>query len=219
MENETLNIFDAERKHIGVATREEVHEVGHWHETFHCWFLCTKDEIDYIYFQIRSEIKKDYPNLLDITAAGHMLANETIYDGLREVEEELGIHISFNDLISLGIIKNCIITDTIIDKEFSHVFLYKMNEPSIEYALQKEEVSGIVRAEFHSFHEFCLGDKTEISIEGFKINPDGSEVSIHKTVNKSSFVPHQKSYLKSVARLIKENIISENQTVEGCSMD
>lgn len=39
MENEMLKVFNADRKQIGVATREEVHRIGHWHEVFHCWFV------------------------------------------------------------------------------------------------------------------------------------------------------------------------------------
>jgi isopentenyldiphosphate isomerase len=68
VENEKLKIFDEHRTQIGVATREEVHRIGHWHETFHCWLISKEGEIDYIYLQIRSDEKKDYPNLLDITA-------------------------------------------------------------------------------------------------------------------------------------------------------
>lgn len=75
MEKEKLKIFDEQRNHIGVATREEVHRVGHWHEAFHCWFISKEEGIDYIYLQIRSEEKKDYPNLLDITAAGHFIGS------------------------------------------------------------------------------------------------------------------------------------------------
>jgi isopentenyldiphosphate isomerase len=68
VENEKLKIFDEHRTQIGVATLEEVHRIGHWHEAFHCWLISKEGEIDYIYLQIRSDEKKDYPNLLDITA-------------------------------------------------------------------------------------------------------------------------------------------------------
>src|SRR5690625_3509946 len=69
---EMLNIFDDHKQPIGVATREEVHRMGYWHETFHCWFITLEGNQEYIDFQLRSPQKQDYPNLLDITAAGHL---------------------------------------------------------------------------------------------------------------------------------------------------
>jgi isopentenyldiphosphate isomerase len=105
MESELIKRFDEHGNQAGVATREEIHKMGYWHETFHCWFIGREEGIDYIYFQIRSGTKKDYSNLLDITAAGHLLAHETIYDGIREVKEEIGIDVSFNELVPLGVIK------------------------------------------------------------------------------------------------------------------
>lgn len=72
MEDEFLRIFDEDRNEIGIASRGEVHRLGYWHETFHCWFVTKYDDTDYIYSQLRSAHKRDYPNLLDITAAGTM---------------------------------------------------------------------------------------------------------------------------------------------------
>jgi isopentenyldiphosphate isomerase len=206
MENEKLKIFDKDRNRIGVATREEVHRIGHWHETFHCWFVNREDEVDYIYLQLRSDMKKDYPNLLDITAAGHLLAHETVHDGIREIKEEIGIDVSFNELVSLGIIEYCVIKENFIDKELANVFLYEYNSTLDEFTLQKEEVSGIVKVEFDDFYEFWLGKKEEIRIKGFEINNDGRKISIDKIVGKNKFVPHEKSFYESIVKLISEKI-------------
>ncbi|MFE4712635.1 NUDIX domain-containing protein [Paenibacillus sp. NPDC056722] len=103
MNSEILKIFDDNRNTIGVSTREEVHRLGLWHETFHCWFISREGNKDYIYLQLRSDQKKDYPNLLDITAAGHLLAHETVLDGIREVHEEIGIEVTIDELESLGV--------------------------------------------------------------------------------------------------------------------
>lgn len=202
MENEILKIFDEYRNEIGVATREEVHKVGYWHETFHCWFISRDNEKDYIYLQIRSDAKKDYPSLLDITAAGHLLVNETVNDGVREVEEELGIAVTFSELLSLGIINYSVKTGELIDKEFAHVFLHKSLHSFDGYELQSEEVSGIVRTEFQQFAELWLGRLEEIQIEGFEINSEGQNVSIYKTVTKNNFVPHENSYYEAIIHQI-----------------
>jgi isopentenyldiphosphate isomerase len=206
MENELLNIFDENRNHIGSATRQEVHKLGYWHETFHCWFISKDNEKDYIYFQKRSDCKKDYPNLLDITAAGHILAHETIKDGVREVKEELGIDVSFNELVPLGIIEYYAIQENFIDKEISNVFLYNSQKAFEDFTLQTEEVSGLFRADFKSFCELWLGERKDIFIEGFKINTEGNRVLINKIVDKSAFVQHELAYYERVLKLISEQI-------------
>ncbi|MGM9986137.1 MAG: NUDIX domain-containing protein [Bacillaceae bacterium] len=200
--DEMLKVVDEQRKAIGIASREEVHKKGYWHETFHCWFLKREKDNDYIYFQLRSEIKKDFPSLLDITAAGHILADETVSDGIREVKEELGIDVAMESLVYIGAIANCIVTDKIIDKEFGHVFLYMMPEPMEVFQLQEEEVAGIVRAEWKQFVELCSGKREDILVKGFVVHQDGQQKQIEKVVGKQGFVPHQNTYLEQLVEKI-----------------
>jgi len=206
LDTELLKIFDPEGNEIGTATRKEVHQKGLWHETFQCWLVEQGKDKDFIYFQWRSHMKKDYPNLLDITAAGHLLANETPKDGLREIREELGIEIQFDEMISLGIIHNSIQTEKMIDNEFSHVFLYKIKHPALEFKPQKEEVTGIVKADVRSFLDFCHGKSAEIWIEGYCMNSDCYKISIGRYADKTDFVPHEDAYLKTVAKLISDEL-------------
>lgn len=206
MENEMLKIFDENKHQIGIATREEVHRLGHWHEAFHCWFVSREEEKDYIYLQLRSDIKKDYPSLLDITAAGHLLAQETVLDGIREIKEEIGIDVSINELESLGVINYCVVKENFIDKEIAYVFLYRYNNTFEEFTLQKEEVSGMLKTEFDDFYELWIGDLEQISVKGFKIDSGGNRVLVNKIVERNQFVPHEISFYQSVVKLIKEKI-------------
>jgi isopentenyldiphosphate isomerase len=206
MEKEQLKIFDEYRNQIGVATREDVHRLGYWHEAFHCWFFSKEKGTDYLYLQLRSSTKKDYPNLLDITAAGHLLANETVQDGIREIKEEVGIDISFQELIPLGIIDYCVIREDFIDKEIANVFLYKSKKSFDDFTLQEEEVAGIVKAEFNHFTELWFGERETIQIRGFEIKKDGSKILIDENVGRNKFVPHQLKFYKTVIERIKEKI-------------
>ncbi|MFJ8065257.1 NUDIX domain-containing protein [Psychrobacillus sp. NPDC096426] len=206
MEEELLRIFDRNRNAIGTAPRHEVHKLGHWHETFHCWFISREEEVDYIYLQIRSDSKKDYPGLLDITAAGHLLANETVQDGVREVKEELGIGVSFEELVSLGIIDYSVTTGELIDRELANVYVYNCTLGFDDFAIQTEEVSGVVRAKFKPFSELWLGELEEIQIEGFEINKAGKRVSFNKIVTKNNFVLHEQSYYEAIIRGIDKII-------------
>lgn len=160
MHNEILTIFDEGGHRIGTAPREEVHRLGHWHETFHCWFINKTQEIPYIYLQLRSEQKQEYAGLLDITAAGHLLTHETVDDGIREVQEELGLELAFDELIPLGTIPYCMIKENLIDKERAHVFVYNNPYPLNDFKLQEEEVAGIVITKFADFRSFLAGRNT-----------------------------------------------------------
>ncbi|MEK4972294.1 NUDIX hydrolase [Niallia sp. FSL R7-0648] len=202
MSVEMIKIYDEQKNPLGITSRDIVHQKGYWHDTFHCWFLKNENNIDYIYFQLRSKVKNDFPNLLDITAAGHILANETVGEGIREIKEELGMDVSMEDLELIGVIKDCIITENFIDKEFGNVYMYRVNEEPV-YKLQKEEVSGIVRTKFKNFYDFVFDKRTEITVNGFIINTYDEKLEITKSVTKEDFVPHSGSYLKDVVTIIK----------------
>ncbi|MBT2684630.1 NUDIX domain-containing protein [Bacillus sp. ISL-37] len=204
MENELLKVFDQKGICIGTATRSEVHKTGHWHETFHCWFTERIDNEEFLFFQVRSLAKKDYPNLLDITAAGHILADESPVDGLREVKEELGIDLALEELHSLGMIKDSLNSPGFIDNELCHVFLYEQPQPFDNYKLQREEVSGIMMASLSEFEDLWFGKKKEMKVEGFLASVNNEKKSHSMLVTKKDFVPHEDTYIESVIKAIKK---------------
>ncbi|MFB1082692.1 NUDIX domain-containing protein [Jeotgalibacillus sp. JSM ZJ347] len=199
MESERLKIFNEQHQYIGEKTRAEVHEKGYWHETFHCWLV----EGDSLYFQLRSENKKDYPGLLDITAAGHLLAEETVRDGVREMQEEIGIQAPFEQLQPLGVIECTAEREGFIDREFAHTFLLKGTFSEADFDLEDEEVIGIVKTDLAAFHRLCSGEDDRIRIQGFKIS-EGNKITIDESVGKESFVPHQAEFYLTVLDRINQ---------------
>lgn len=208
METELLKIMDYKRNQIGIATRKEVHRLGYWHDAFHCWFVSEENEKNYIYLQHRSNSKKDYPNLLDITAAGHILSTETIEEGVREIKEELGINVSFQELVPLGEVEYSVTKPNFIDNEIAHIFLFENHKSFEEFSLDKDEVAGLYKAELNHFSEMVLGNRKEMFVEGFEINELGEKYFINKVVNINDFVPHQLSYYQFVIQKINERLIS-----------
>lgn len=200
---EVLKIFDEYKNEIGKADREEIHRKGLWHETFQCWFVEEVEGVEYIYFQKRSAEKKDFPNLLDITAAGHLMADETVHDGIREVKEELGMDVEFEELTLLGIIEDSITTTGFVDREFAHVFLYR-KEASDEFSLQLEEVSGMFKARFNDFEDLCNGKKKGVHVQGFIVDELGKKVAEEMDVSLDHFVPHGAEYWEKVTGGISE---------------
>jgi isopentenyldiphosphate isomerase len=205
-DKEMLKIFDKDKNYIGNATREDVHRLGHWHEAFHCWFISRDEDKYYIYLQLRSAIKKDYPNLLDITAAGHILSHETIMDGIREIHEEIGILVSHEELELLGIIDYCVEKENFIDKEIAHTYLYEYKQAFSDFVLQQEEVSGIFKTEFNEFYDLWTGRLDTIKLTGIIQHGEGSISEI--VVGREHFVPHYESFYQTIVDLIRHKIVS-----------
>lgn len=206
MDSEMIKIFDENRNPIGEATREEVHKQGYWHETFHCWFIQNEGDQMYVYLQLRSSDKKDYPNLLDITAAGHILAHETIVDGIREVKEEIGINVSMDELIRVGVIDYSVVKGDFIDKELAHVFLYLSVFEFNDFTIQLEEVSGIYKIRLEDFEQLWQGDLDRVNATGFEVNKLGERLLVERMVKKADFVPHENIYYETIIESIKKQV-------------
>lgn len=207
METEKIRIYDEHGKEQGVATRQAVHEHGYWHETFHCWVISRQGSKNLIHLQLRSEEKKDFPGLFDITAAGHLLADEATEDGIREVSEELGLEVSFEELTSLDMVKDQLELEGFIDNERCHCFLYRAPENVNDtYKLQQEEVAGMARIDFESFANLITGKEKEAEVEGFVMDSDGSKQAFRKTIGLKDLVPHSPAYFEQVAYLIRQEL-------------
>ncbi|WP_409295499.1 NUDIX hydrolase [Peribacillus sp. SCS-26] len=208
METELLRTFDNKGRPLGTADRSEVHKAGLWHEAFHCWLVSYEKDRHYIFLQKRSERKKDYPGLYDITAAGHLLAHETIEDGVREVREELGIKTELADLVPMGFIKYEVIKEErgFIDREIAYQYLYEGDFPYACFKLQREEVSGMVKAEWNSFYEFCTGMQDSFYAEGFEEDEEGTRREVSKNLGRAELVSHDPSFYQVVAGLIRNHL-------------
>jgi len=83
---------------VGVVDKDVAHREGLWHANIHVWIL---DREGAVLLQQRSPSKATLPGLWDISAAGHIRPGE---DGLREVEEELGVAVRADQLEQVGIL-------------------------------------------------------------------------------------------------------------------
>lgn len=206
MEKELLRIFDENYSPIGTAAREEVHQAGYWHETFHCWIVRTQGKQHTIYLQLRSQQKKDYPGLLDITAAGHLLSDETVQDGVREVQEELGIDVTYEELIPLGVIKYSLTQGSMIDREMANVHLCLSDTNLEDFKPQLEEVEGMMGADWVDFCKLFRGECTEITVRGFVVDQDGTRTTVTRQVSILDFAPHANNYYGTIIDLIGQQL-------------
>jgi isopentenyldiphosphate isomerase len=178
---EYLMIFDENHQKIGEKERGQVHLDGDWHETFHCWFW----KGQFIYLQRRSMEKQDFPGKYDITAAGHLASNETFIDGIREIEEELGLSLAFEQLTALGIFEDVIELDGFLDREFAHTYSYAYQDEPIRF--DDREVMDVV-----AVHR----DELMTLVEGRLRMIEGNSIMTNHLVQitQADLVPHHLTY-------------------------
>lgn len=199
---EMIKTFNGNHIHVGEAERSVAHAKGLWHETFHCWFVAELGGVPCVLVQLRSPLKESYPNLLDVTAAGHLESHEEPLDGVREVKEELGIEINLDHLTHLGI--KIEVQDEpggLLNREFSHVFLYQDDRPLDRYVLQKEEVSALIAIPVGEGLALLFDEQQSVTCEGITFGDDDAPVTFHPSVTRKDFVPLVDGYYQRVFTL------------------
>jgi isopentenyldiphosphate isomerase len=192
--DELLDILDEAGRPTGeVAPKSEAHQLGLWHRCFHCWISGSDPEGDYLLVQRRAAGKDTWPGYLDVTAAGHLAAGEKTLDGLREVEEELGLRVEPGRLVPLGTRRFETEIPGGCDREFHDVFLLFDPTPPEDLRLQAEEVASVLRVDLdavETLYETGTAPASEYS----------GENRVSKQISLADFVPHDGEDLRLVAR-------------------
>jgi isopentenyldiphosphate isomerase len=149
MDDELLDVFDERGWHRGAKPRAAVHRDGDWHLAFHLWVA----NPDGVLFQRRARDKASWPNHLDASAAGHLIAGEAIRDGLREADEELGAAYAFDDLESLGVHRVDEAEQSgFVNREVQHVFAIRDDRPLASWTgFDRVELDGLVVVDHDGF--------------------------------------------------------------------
>jgi isopentenyldiphosphate isomerase len=209
---EFIDIFDANLVQIGSEERNKAHFGAQWHKTFHCWIISSEDR-GKILFQSRSA-SVDFPHCLDISAAGHILAGENIDDGIREVQEELGINIVKSDLFTLGYRAEA--QDLLNGKknrEYQAVYMAKINMPLEDYNPQIEEVAGLYWVNLNDALNLFSGNQDEADIVGIRYdNRTDSYLKHERHVLLPDFLPRIQNYYLTIA-IMAERLLSGNSII------
>jgi isopentenyldiphosphate isomerase len=176
--------------------KSEAHRRGLYHRCFHCWIVSpgTGAAGPYLFVQRRAAQKENWPGRLDTTAAGHLSAGEAGLDGLREVEEELGISPEPDRLVPLGSrrVEQDIPLGT--DRELHEVFLLIESLDPGDVRLQKEEVEALLKLRLADVEHLYGGG--EIMAEEWTASGAVRQTS----VTLDEFVPNDDRYPLMVAR-------------------
>lgn len=171
---EYLDIYDEKQNYLGKEERNIVHTDALWHKTVHCWLY---DKNGNIYFQIRKKEGKLYT-----TASGHIMAGETVKQGFgREIEEEIGIKINYEEAIFVNIYK--FIMDKLKDdgsmfrdRAFSNVYVCEYYGKESDFNYDDNELNGLVRVNAHETLELLKKEKGKIKGDIIKKSKYGNIV-------------------------------------------
>jgi isopentenyldiphosphate isomerase len=195
---ELLDIYDDNLVWVGVKPRREVHRDGDWHRTFHCWVIRRdEDGSGHIIMQRRSESKATYPGYLDVSSAGHLLAGETAADGVRELEEELGLQVGFERLVPVGRRMTAYRFNDMIEREVADVFFCLHQQPLDAYQWQQEEVTGVASIPIDSALDLFSRKVASIQVDAVGLQAAAIPVTLQ------DFIPSLDQYVYKVYILAK----------------
>ena len=158
---EFFDVLDEQGNTTGkIKARSQVHKDGDWHKAVHIWIVNDKDDV---LLQKRSPNKDSYPNMWDISSAGHLTAGDDSLSGaIREIKEELGVDILPSQLALIGTRKSSSKPSaSFINNEFNDVYLLRLSLDLSKIQLQEEEVSEVKYIPIDDFrHMIKTRDKT-----------------------------------------------------------
>jgi len=142
MTDELVDICDENNNLLGFSKlKSEAHKKGLWHRAAHIWIYNSKGDI---LLQLRAKDKLIFPDVWDVSCAGHVSAGEEpIISAIRELNEEIGLIIKKEDLKFFKTVKIDVIFRKINNKEFYYVFFLKFDGDIQKLKLQDEEVQEI----------------------------------------------------------------------------
>ncbi|WJX32023.1 Nudix hydrolase 3, variant 2 [Trifolium repens] len=146
-EEERFDVLTKTGEKTGISKpRGQVHRDGDYHRAVHVWIFA--ESTQQLLLQRRASCKDSWPNLWDISSAGHISAGDSsLFTARRELEEELGVNLP-KDAFELIFVflQECVTNDgKFINNEYNDVFLVTTIDPipPEAFKLQESEVSAI----------------------------------------------------------------------------
>lgn len=161
---ELLDVYNANREHMGVADRNVVHAFGLWHKTVHCWIIIRgTDGRAKMVFQRRALKTSTTQGRLYTTASGHVDAGESLETSFtREIAEEIGLNAGAGQQIEPRHLYETVwVADmkrgdgtAFIDRVFCNVYFAEYNGGLSDFKFTDGEVESVVAIDLADFIEF-----------------------------------------------------------------
>lgn len=171
MSDEYFDILDASGNKTGeIISRDNAHSRGAWHRTVHVWILNQNGDV---LLQRRSADKDFFPNMLDISSAGHLLAGEDSLSGaVREIKEELGIDVKPEELRFIKTSKNSFnYKPGFMENQFEDLYILRTSLDAASIEIQKEELQDAFYVPYKEFKNMVAERHPELRMhdEEFEI--------------------------------------------------
>ncbi|GMA57430.1 hypothetical protein GCM10025858_19330 [Alicyclobacillus sacchari] len=150
----------------------------------------------------RRHLGKDTnPGKLDVSCAGHLAAGESPEDGVRELQEELGVAVSPQRLLKIGVARHQFRGNGVIDNEFSHVFVLRCHDVCDlhKFNVATDEVSGLYRISVRDLRGLVEGEVQSTEVAGIRWTDTGWEDDI-RIVREADLVHREPSYYRLLWR-------------------
>lgn len=144
--DELLDVVEPDGSWVRTASRREVHANGLWHQVFHC-LIVRRTPPARVVLQQRSAGAASFAGRLDLSATGHLAAGEHPREGVRELEEELGVVVDAARLHPLGARLLADDRGEGRNRERVHAFLLDDDRPLTEFRPEAGAVDAVVEME------------------------------------------------------------------------
>lgn len=206
-----LDILDCTGRKTGaVMQRDEAHHAGAWHGAFHCLIVFQRNGIGYALFQRRSREKLIAPGKFDVSVGGHYSAGESSETAApREIKEELGIAVRFDELFPIGrrVFVYCF-TPGIVEYEFQDVFLLHRHVMPEDLVLQPGEVEAVLEIEIQSGIALFSGRRGGVCARLYAQNGMNEIV-----VRADEFVPNLDNYYLKLLIIAEQYLMGRRENL------
>ncbi len=192
---EEIDIFDADLRPLGKKDRKQAHQDGDWHRTFHLWVVGDHKGGSMLY-QWRSADAKNFPDMLDVSAAGHLMSGEAMEQGIREATEELGIPLDIQDVHDLGFrVEVADQANGQKNREYQGVHMHHTSLDLSAFAPQVEEVAGLYWVPLKAGMDLFLGETKTVEASGIYFDKGSNKwQSSVREFSKEKFLPRIQQY-------------------------
>jgi isopentenyldiphosphate isomerase len=193
MPTEFFDVLDCIARKTGkTILRDEAHRTGAWHGAFHCLIIYQRNGRNYALYQLRSDQKLIAPGKFDVSVGGHYATGENAeIAGPREMKEELGLDVKFDNLLPLG--RRVFVygfSPGVTEYEFQDVFLLPAAVEPKSMVLQAEEVAAVLEMDVDAGIKLFSGELKRAEGMLFK-----TEIKAERTsVSAEDFVPCLDNY-------------------------